>query len=292
MSRRFRTNLVLQTKPVACYKAVLMRLVSHIAIAACAAALAAAGAAGCAPTEKVDQPAGVFYFPTAITVHPGQRYAYVVNSNFDLGYKTGTVKVIDLQELESEIASDAAGTGCGGTRCAATHFAGTIVESSTVRIGNFGGTAALDPTASRLFVSLRQDGQVALMDVQAEGRALDCRGDTADTPDQQPASFIGDCHKGRLYKSGYDDPFVLKWGDNPAAPGTGCVYAAHLKNGFVTCLDVSAPAGESPVIPFTADFSRGLSPSGVSDFTFLTGGRIATANRFLLDGANIIGIGD
>ena len=263
-----------------------------ITLAVCAAAVLATGGGGCSPTEKDDQPAGVFYFPTSITVHPGQRYAYVVNSNFDLGYKTGTIKVLDLQELESEILADASGTGCGGRTCAATHFTGAIVEPATLKIGNFGGTAALDPTASRLFVSLRQDGMVALADVGEEGRALDCRGGTVDTPDSQPGSFIGDCHKGRLYKTGYDDPFTLAWGPNPAALGGGCVYAAHLRTGVITCLDVSAPAGDTPAVAFVADFSRGLTPSGVNDFFFDAGGRLYAANRYLLDGSNVIGAAD
>lgn len=274
-----------------CYKAVLMNRISHIFVLF-AACLSAALAGGCSPTEKEDQPAGVFYFPTGITVHPGQRYAYVVSSNFDLGYKTGTVKVLDLQELEAEILADAAGTGCGGRPCADTHFSGAIVESATRRVGSFGGTAALDPTSSKLFVSLRQDGQVALMDVGEEGRALDCAGDTADTPDREPGSFTGDCHKSRLYKTGHDDPFVLAWGSNPVAPGSGCMYAAHLKEGQVTCMNVDEPAGEDAAVSFTADFSRGLSPSGVNDFTFDAAGRIFVANRFILDGANVVAAAD
>ncbi|MBI5528236.1 MAG: hypothetical protein HY897_18035 [Deltaproteobacteria bacterium] len=249
-------------------------------------------ATGCSPTEKDEQPPGTFYFPTSIAVHPSQRYAYVVSSNFDLGYKHGTIKVIDLGELDREILADASGTGCGGTTCAQTRFSGAIVEDSTVRIGNFAGTAVFNPAASRLFVSQRQDGAVAWLNVSEGGARLDCRGSTADTPEAQPSEFVGDCHKGHLISSGSDDPFTLAYGPNPVTPDAGCVYVAHLKFGVVSCIEAESadPSAAGPV--FSADFSRGQSPSGISDIAITASGRLFATNRFLVEGANVLGAGD
>ncbi|MBI5529602.1 MAG: hypothetical protein HY897_25020 [Deltaproteobacteria bacterium] len=255
-------------------------------------AAAAAFLPGCSPTEKDEQPPGTFYFPTSIVVHPSQRYAYVVSSNFDLGYKNGTVKVLDLEELEREIMADASGTGCGTATCAATRFAGAIVEDATVRTGSFGGTAVLNPAASRLFVSMRQDGAVAWLDVLEGGARLDCRGATVDTLADQASAFTGDCHKGHIITTGSDDPFTLAYGPNPVDATAGCVYVAHLKFGIVSCVEAETPdpAAAGPV--FEADFSLGQSPAGLSDIAVAASGRMYVANRFLLEGANLLGAGD
>lgn len=86
-----------------------------------AVALGAAlgGLAGCGEEVRgKDHPAAELHYPTSLAADPDGRHLYVVNSNFDLLYRGGSVAVVDL----------------------ATH---RIVPTSTIQVGTFPGSLVL-----------------------------------------------------------------------------------------------------------------------------------------------------
>jgi len=243
----------------------------------------------CSVSYAPPQPPGTFYFPVSIAVHPNQNYAYVVSSNFDLGYSLGTLKVIDLVKLEAEIKADQQGIGCDGGPCYATYYADTILENSTLQIGNFGGQVTLNDGGTRLFVAQRQDNIVSWADISDGGMVLDCKGNTTDT---SASSYVGSCHKSHFIQTGFNDPYAITPGPNPMYPAYGCMYITHLREGFVTCIASDAPSPTDLGVNFLADFSLGLPISGINDLAFNNSGRMFAANRITIGGSNFIGSGD
>jgi DNA-binding beta-propeller fold protein YncE len=59
-----------------------------------------------------------FYFPAAVTLDPGGRYAYVSNGNADLRYGGGTVQVVDLLRFDCAVAAF-----CSDPANACSHYA-------------------------------------------------------------------------------------------------------------------------------------------------------------------------
>ena len=90
---------------------------------AIAAALLGAAAAGCGEEVRgTDHPSAELHYPTALAADPDGRHLYVVNSNFDLLYRGGSVVVVDLS----------------------TH---RIVPESTIQVGTFPGKLVLQTDA-------------------------------------------------------------------------------------------------------------------------------------------------
>ena len=162
------------------------------------------------------------YFPSGIAMDPGRRYAYVSNGNADLRYGGGTIQIVDMLAFECTVAvarqqlladqtppSGACGDAATWTqavsdaRCALDPLDPSIVDcdetpfilqTSTVRVGNFAGAIRVVKTGDRtrrLFVAVRGDPSVTFIDVDlvddpaaaAPGVVLDCY----DHPDTVPA---------------------------------------------------------------------------------------------------------
>ena len=88
-----------------------------------AAALGAAALGGCGEEVRgTDHPTDRLHFPTSIAADPDGRHLYVVNSNFDLLYRGGSVVVVDL----------------------ATN---RILPESTIQVGTFPGKLVLETNA-------------------------------------------------------------------------------------------------------------------------------------------------
>jgi len=78
----------------------------------------------------VDSPKDIIHFPIGVAVHPGGRYAAVVNSDFSQAYKNGTVVIIDLATNK-------------------------IVPEWTIPIGQFGGDVIFNHAGTRMYVAVR-----------------------------------------------------------------------------------------------------------------------------------------
>lgn len=64
--------------------------------------LALGAAPGCFSTDNgPEPPEHALYFPTAIVASPGGNVLYVINSDFDLQYKAGTVQALDLGRIRT-----------------------------------------------------------------------------------------------------------------------------------------------------------------------------------------------
>lgn len=104
-----------------------------------------------------DPPKGALYTPVGMALHPEGRYLYVVNSNFEVTFREdrgGTVVTIDTDTLET-------------------------IPEATVQIGTFGGEIALNTAPegpTRAYVAVRGDESVVALDVEPEGRGLNCGG--------------------------------------------------------------------------------------------------------------------
>ncbi len=65
-----------------------------------AGAVAGALGSGCYGADNgPPPPEAQFYYPTAVLASPGGKVLYVVNSDFDLQYKSGTVQALDLRAI-------------------------------------------------------------------------------------------------------------------------------------------------------------------------------------------------
>ena len=97
--------------------------------------------ASCTLAEPgVNPPDKAIYFPIGMALHPDKRHVAVVNANFNLSYRFGTISIIDLGAL------DPAKVETGSDR---------IISQWTVPIGTFGGQAVFNAEGNRLYVTVR-----------------------------------------------------------------------------------------------------------------------------------------
>lgn len=82
-------------------------------------ALATLSMGGCFDTDKgAPPPERQFYFPTGLAISPGGKALFVVNSDFDLQYRAGTIQALDLERLRAIVrkarpaTSDTLGVNC------------------------------------------------------------------------------------------------------------------------------------------------------------------------------------
>ena len=120
--------------------------------------VAVVGLAGCSEFVGPLPPDDGLYYPVSVVVHPNGEVLYIANANFDAQYRAdvgGTVVAVDTSTLE-------------------------ILAETTIRIGSFAGGMALndgngtDP--DKLFVAVRGDDSVVVLDVSEDGRTISCGG--------------------------------------------------------------------------------------------------------------------
>lgn len=161
------------------------------------------------------------YYPIGMELHPNGRFLYVVNSNFDLRYREdqgGMVSVIDTETFE-------------------------ILSTSSPFIPSFGGHIALNPDATRAYVSSRFENEVTVLNVDPQGGALYCGELQADT---RPCRIrrLPDVRDGARIPS---DPFGVSVSTVTRTIGEetrsfDVVHLSHLRGEQVTAM--SLPDGE------------------------------------------------
>ena len=98
------------------------------------------------------------YYPVSVLVHPNGEVFYIANANFDAQYRSdvgGTVVAVDAATLD-------------------------VIAETTVRIGSFAGGMALNDAGGanpdKLFIAVRGDDSVVVLDVSEDGRTISCGG--------------------------------------------------------------------------------------------------------------------
>jgi hypothetical protein len=157
--------------------------------------LAAAGVmilVSCSVGESgIAPPDDAIFFPAGLAADPEGDWLYVVNSNSNLRYNTGTVVAVDVAKARADRLQTAwpacpavdSRTGAAsvveaccrdalGARILSCKEERYIASSATVRIGSFGGAAVIQETGlgfRRLFVAVRGDPSITFVDVRTPG---------------------------------------------------------------------------------------------------------------------------
>lgn len=182
--------------------------------------LAGVVASGCYGDDNgPPPPEAQFYYPTAVVPSPGGKVLYVVNSDFDLQYKSGTIQALDFRAVlaaapplwqrpnpsdpRGDVAKACAAKGLSETSpadhvlypgpCSAIDAQPLIRK--TVRVGAFAADAlvlsrtcapgAACPKQARLVVPVRGDPSLTWLDVDDDREdeptyRLDCDADEED----------------------------------------------------------------------------------------------------------------
>ncbi len=181
----------------------------------------AIGSSGCLEDfEEPLPPRDDVYFPIGTQMHPDGRFLYVVNSNFDLRYRSdqgGTVSVIDTEEME-------------------------IVGDASPFVPSFGAHVALNEEGTRAYVPSRHNDELTVLNVADQGQAMYCEVDGERSVDTRPCtvSRIPDTGQGTSIPS---DPFGVSVGQMERE-GTSfdVVYLSHLVGQEVTA--IALPDGD------------------------------------------------
>lgn len=244
---------------------------------------------GCtASSEEVRPPPDQLFFPTGAAVSPDEEFLFVANANSELRFDSGTVSVIDLEEVDRVVAEWIATGGVGAPDCAMdpdhretlacaneAHF---IVPDASARIGNFATDVAVQDTGSgtlRLIVPTRGDPSIAWLDF--DGGKLSCN-------DSNTQGFAL-CDEGHRLAYVHNDPDLALVPDEPfdAYADSSGQYAVvtHLTSGAVTLID--SPIGGNARVAdvmaglFAADPASGL--RGATGIAARNGGIIYVASR-------------
>jgi YVTN family beta-propeller protein len=222
----------------------------------------AVGAAlpGCWPDSSgIDPPADRFFFPTGMALTAGGNYLLVANSNFDLRYNTGTVTVVDLAEVERQIAE------CAG-RC--TEPRGEeqfILADSTVVIGSQATDVTVSPAGDRAYVSVRGNASLTWLELDeaaaAGERLLSCS-PAAEAGAQRCDGEHEVIRTGSLWVPA--EPYVVLADGN-------WVLTAHVTSGRVGVFDVSegrAP-GLARILDFFPEGANGLARHPATGWYYL-----------------------
>ena len=228
-------------------------------------ALAALLLAGCTAAGEEVQPRGdALFFPTGLAVTPDESTLFVVNSNSNLRFDSGTVLAFDLeaidQALEGWLADGDLASGCSRDeafsetmQCDEVTFLMRDADDrpAAVRTGNFAtdiGVQELASGALRLLLPVRGDPSVTWIDWDAEGRRFDCG-------EGSGVVLCDDEHRlGRLR----ENPDLAAIDFEPYGiyvdSGGGYAVVTHLTSATVTLIDAPRD-GSAPVI---ADKATGL----------------------------------
>jgi YVTN family beta-propeller protein len=231
-------------------------------LAAAAGIACAAIAASCtASSDEVRPPSDDFYFPSGMALSPDGRYLGVVNANSDLRYDSGTLLLVDADEIRS-LVSDWLATGevPDGRDCEVDRSVGYTLHCGTeqligaggsVRIGNFATEVAfqeLTAGAARAFVAVRGDPSVTWVDLDPAGGRLYC-GDGGDH------HRCDDEHRLRRVRGDSDlDPLPPEPFGLFVDGGNEYALVTHLTTASVSLIDAPADGGD----PVVADVVRGL----------------------------------
>jgi DNA-binding beta-propeller fold protein YncE len=250
-----------------------------------AGALALAGTACTADAEEVQPPPDQFYFPTGLALGADESRLFVANANSDLRYSSGSVLVVDLDEVDA-IASawiddrqvpdgDDCSPDPDRREILVCDEAAVVLADSSVRVGNFIGelqAQPLDDGRLRLFAPVRGDPSVTWIDFDPSGDALDCGG-SGSYPSCDEPHRLSQLRDDLELSTMDPEPFGLF-----VDAGGQFGVVTHLTTGEVTLFDAPVGGG-APILSdaksgfFEPDRSTGVLVFGATGVA----GRVATA---------------
>ncbi len=281
-------------------------------------AMAAAVAGGCGLSgEGVAPPGDRVFYPSGLLADPGSRWLYVVSSNADLRYSSGTLTAVDLRAAAGHRAepgwAPCPGLGAaappGGDACCRDVLDRDVLNCDerayisgrgTIRIGSFGGEIVQQTYDRggelwrRLFIAVRGEPSVSFVDAlpaaDGSGVLLHCQGRPGDPPGTDvPDQALARCADDWRVRAAQADPARLL----PAEPYAlalddklGVLYVGHLRGGQVTVLDVCLPLGRAPDLVTIHEelFAPVNDNAGVTSLTVAdpgsVDGRIYAGSRF------------
>jgi DNA-binding beta-propeller fold protein YncE len=211
--------------------------------------------AGCtASADEVRPPERELFFPTGAALSPDQRFLFVANANSELRYDSGTVSVIDLDEVD-RVANAWVDTGEASGCSTITHSETLgcdeeqfILAGASVRIGNFATDIAVQDTGNgtaRLIIPTRGDPSIAWVDWDSS--KLVC----------SSGQGFALCDEAHRLQYVHNDPDLASIEDEPFdafADSSGqFAVVTHLTTGAVTLID--SPIGGTATI---SDVAKGL----------------------------------
>lgn len=226
-------------------------------------------ACACAESVSLESPPkGEFFFPLGLAAHPA-GYALVVNSNFDVRYRHGSLQALDLRALEQRVLAGQA---------TASDNRDLILPEPVLALPNFGGSLAIDSDGRSALaaVACRQTNQVVLVDLEFGEQEFKARcGGQVDTD-----GFTQCLGSQNVIELDEDDPFSLLLVAEPAASWgerSWTLWTAFLGGGQVVGYHLPAgrhQAGQVPTktrtIDTNADIVADLARSPASGFLYAT----------------------
>lgn len=219
------------------------------------------GLFACGGSEKESIPSDRFAFPVDLVYDEAHQNLFVISSNFDLGYKYGNVKGISIGGLRDLFRSPCK------TEC--KDYNSAFIINKGVNIADFAGLALF--YNNKIFVSLRRDDCLAVIDVDENGD-LSC-GNIEE-------AVLGDCDDLHLIKLPYREPFSIVMRENDS-----CIYTSFLKDGRVVCIDAERLREEPSLF---SDFTNGYEIGGVRDIDISSNAMMASAYAYMMGGRNLI----
>ena len=232
---------------------------SLLALLALPALLAAL--AGCtASSAEVAPPQFAPYYPTGLALSPDERWLFVVSSNSDLRYDSGTLSVVDLDAVDRLVAkarSAPAELPATCTRealrpetflCSSVSDDGTpadyVVPGATVKLGNFAvGVAVQELNDGRLraFTTVRGDPSITWADFDPTAGTLACGGD---------GSFprCDEAHRLDELRGDAETPLALEPFQLALDGANERLFVTHLTTGRVTLLHAPRDAVRAPIL--------------------------------------------
>lgn len=247
------------------------------------------------PSRTLNYPIAVGLSPRHTTEladgTPAPRFLYVVNSNFDLRYNTGSLQAIDLAALEQLLGST---TDCPGEDCEIPADTDALIAAE-IGIGSHTDGMFIGPDEGRIYLPVRSERSLAVVDVTTDGGvAFHCE------ETFQEGDVIPRC--GDAYVAGFDDvaserelvidgdPVAVTGGrlsDISGLGGTALYVLLALRDGRVALfLDDRASHGDAFITPRLVHVASGFPESLVTmtvqpgqGVAWLTSARSATLAR-------------
>jgi hypothetical protein len=223
-------------------------------------------------------------FPVGIAVHP-QGFALVVNSNFNLRYKSGSLQVIDLNLLADMIDHGE------DTSCTDPDNSCPIIADQAIGLPNFGSSIKLVSSDENglAVLATRENNEVFFVDMQIgidENNKSTVKLNCRPTADQSTDSYPPCEGAGYVLDLDDDDPFDMILIDDSPADATQWeqrqwkAYVSYLRSGNISAVEIPPRLSGSPDNPRLI-YSLDAGARGSSNMTYSpTSGLIYISTRF------------
>lgn len=238
-------------------------------------------------------PAQAFQFPTGIAVLHNQGFALVASSNFDLTYQSGSLRVIDLNQLKAYLEQQPPKDATDNSN----YFTNFIIDDFAVSLDNFAGKMKISSDDSFAALTIRETNQLLIVDLSVDTSStpsvlkMSCSEKPRNPKDKFPACS-GNRNVVQLDKTALQfDPFGIVLLDEPPSTDKRA-YVSFLRSGAISIVDIPdrsvatnlPTASLGPVTGLSTGSNQGnegindLAYSPKSNLIYFTGRPINTLN--------------